>query len=102
MIPGSSEDGARLLTPAAEGEPRRVRISRAVCPRDEFNAYRARLPRSVRRDVEAVPLGHVGLIVQAISGSDSPLSAVYGHVRADLDPADALAALERRLRGHLG
>ena len=77
------------------------RIARSVCPRAEFNAYRERLPRSVRRDVEVVPPGHVGLIVQAITGADSPLLALYGHVRADRDPADALAGLERRLRWHL-
>src|SRR5262245_32864389 len=105
MVEGSPEGavtGAGVLMPAGGLESRRVRISRTVCPRDEFNAYRARLPRSVRREVEAVPLGHVGLIVQALSGPDSPLLAVYGHVRADLDPADALAVLERRLRGQLG
>jgi hypothetical protein len=80
---------------------RSFRIARGVCPRDEFNAHRARLPRSVRRDVESVPVGHVGLIVQAVTSHDSPLLVVYGHVRADLDPADALAALERRLRRQL-
>jgi hypothetical protein len=44
----------------------------------------------------------VGLIVQALAGPDSPVLAIYGHVRADLDPAEALVALERRLRGLLG
>jgi hypothetical protein len=89
------------LTPHPEVGRRGFRIARLICPRAEFNAHRARLPRSVRRDVEVVPVGHVGLIVQAVAGGDSPLLAVYGHVRADRDPADALAALERRLRTQL-
>ena len=80
----------------------RLRICRDVCSREEFNAQRDRLPRAVRRDVEAVPPGHVGLIVQALADPDSPVLAVYGYVRADLDPAEALVALERRLRGLLG
>jgi hypothetical protein len=88
--------------PHAEAGRRAFRIARGVCPRVEFNAHRERLPRSVRRDVDVVSLGHVGLIVQAVTGRDSPLLAVYGHIRADRDPADALAALERRLRTQLG
>jgi hypothetical protein len=74
------------------------RLAREICPREEFNALRDRLPRAVRRDVEPVPPGHVGLLVQAISGVDCPLITVYGHVRADDDPADAFAGMERRLR----
>lgn len=76
-------------------------MARAVWSREEFNAFRDRLPRSVRREVEPVPPGHVGLLVQAVSGADCPLMTVYGHVRADADPADALAGLERRLRSLL-
>ncbi len=79
-----------------------MRITRNVCPRAEFNAHRQRLARSVRRDVAVVPPGHVGLIVQALCGTDWPLLTVYGHVSADLDPAGALASLEERLRGQLG
>jgi hypothetical protein len=56
----------------------------------------------VRREGEAVSRGHVGLIVQALVGLDSPVLAVDGHVWADLDPADALVKLERRLRRRLG
>jgi hypothetical protein len=74
------------------------RLARGICPREEFNALRDRLPRGVRRDVELVPPGHVGLLVQAISGVDCPLLTVYGHVRADADPADTLAGMARRLR----
>lgn len=40
--------------------------------------------------------------MQAISGADFPLITVYGHVRADADPADAFAGLERRLERLLG
>lgn len=80
---------------------RTLRLARGVCPREEFNALRDRLPRSLRRDVNPVPPGHVGLLVQAISGLDWPLLTVYGHVRADADPTDAFAGLERRLRRQL-
>lgn len=79
-----------------------LRMARGVCPREEFNALRDRLPRSVRRDVEPVPSGHVGLIVQAITGGDCTVLTAYGHIRAGDDPAGALAALERRLRRQLG
>ena len=81
---------------------RGFQVARHVCQRAEFNAYRDRLPRSVRRGVDVVPRGHVGLIVEAIVSGDSSLLAVHGHVRADRDPADALAALEWRLRAELG
>ena len=55
----------------------------------------------MRRDVDPVPPGHVGLLVQAITGEDVPLMAVYGHVPADIDPSGALADLERRLHSRL-
>ncbi len=86
----------------ADADARGLRIARDVCSREEFNAHRERLPRAVRRDVEVAPPGHVGLIVQALASPDSLVLAVYGHVRADVDPAAALLALERRLRGQLG
>ena len=83
--------------PASRG----YHIARGLCQREEFNQHRDRLPRSVRRDVDPVPPGHVGLLVQAITGEDVPLMAVYGHVPADIDPSGALADLERRLRSLL-
>jgi hypothetical protein len=99
--PGTTSAGALGSMPRAElGDPR-VRFVRGVCPRAEFNALRERLPRSVRRGVDVVPEGHVGLIVQAVSGVDSLLLAEYGHVRADRDTGEALALLERRLRKRL-
>ncbi len=81
--------------------PRGYRIARGVCQREEFNSFRDRLPRSVRRDVEPVPPGHIGLLVQAVAGEDSPTLSLYGHVRADADPLTALAALERQLLARL-
>jgi hypothetical protein len=88
--------------PRARADERSLRIARGISPRDEFNALRDRLPRSVRRDVQPVPPGHVGLIVQVITGSDCAVLTAYGHVRAGIDPAEALAALERRLRRQFG
>ena len=98
-------DRVRLSTAGAvmrSADERSVRLARGVCPREELNALRDRLPRSARREFDPVPPGHVGLIVQAIAGVDSPLLTVYGHVRADADPADALRELERRLLRRLG
>ena len=97
--PGGERDRVASRGRADAGS---LRVARGICPREEFNALRDRLPRSVRRDVEPVPPGHVGLIVQAIAGGDCTLLTAYGHVRAGVDPADALAALERRLCRQLG
>jgi hypothetical protein len=87
----------------ASGGPasRGYHIARGLCQREEFNRHRDRLPRSVRRDVDPVPPGHVGLLVQAITGEDVPLMAIYGHVPADIDPSGALADMERRLHSRL-
>jgi hypothetical protein len=95
---GGLEPARPAMTAASQAEQQTYMIARGTCPRDEFNALRDRLQRSVRRDVDPVPAGHVGLLVQAIARGDHPLLTVYGHVRAGADPADAFAALERRLR----
>ena len=103
--PGQQARGWRALgCPVASGDdgsPRGHRIARGVCRREEFNALRERLPRSIRRDVEPVPPGHVGLLVQALAGEDYLVLSLYGHVRADADLSGALAALERRLLAQL-
>jgi hypothetical protein len=97
---GSAQPGAEAARPP--GGERTYRLARCICPRDEFNALRDGLPRSVRREVDLAPPGHLGLLLQAITGADYPLLTVYGHVHADVDPADAFAALEQRLRKRLG
>jgi hypothetical protein len=86
---------------SSDGSQRGYRIARGICQREEFNALRERLPRSVRRDVDPVPPGHIGLLVQALAGEDFLVLAVYGHTRADADPSRALAELERRLLAQL-
>lgn len=81
----------------------RWRLCSYVLDRRTFNDIRTRLPRAVRRDVQAVPEGHVGLIVQAIVGEegDMPLAALY-----DTAPAcvakEGLRTLEQRLSELLG
>ncbi len=62
-----------------------------------------RLPRAVRRDVEAVPEGHVGLVAEAIVGTDDglPLMVVYDNAPAPL-ATEGLRKLERRLTELLG
>ena len=69
-----------------------------VLDRRDFNEMRMRLPRAVRRDVEAAPEGHVGLIAQAIVGDEgeTPLAVLYGNAPASV--ADAhLQELGRQL-----
>jgi hypothetical protein len=73
-----------------------------VLDQREFNELRMRLPRAVRRDVEPAPEGHVGLVVQAIVGSEGvPLAALYRSVPADFAAAGA-QTLERELTERLG
>lgn len=63
-----------------------------VLDRKEFNALRTRLPRAVRRDVEVVPEGHVGLIAQAVVDDEPPLAVLYGSA-----PAATVAEGQRQL-----
>ena len=75
-------------------------MARGLYPRVEFNRRRDQLPERTRQEVEAVPVGSVGLAVRVVGCSPAPAPgpATYGHVAAHVDPSDALAALERRLR----
>lgn len=82
----------------APGE-RRWQVRTYVLHRRDYNEMRLRLPRAVRRGVEAAPEGHVGLVAQAIVGADgeTPLAALY-------DNAPAVLAQQRlcELTGRLG
>jgi len=57
-----------------------------------------RLPRSVRRDVQAAPEGHVGLVAQAVVGEegDLPLAVLYDSAPASV-AGESMKKLERRL-----
>jgi hypothetical protein len=78
------------------------RVCSYVLDRREFNKLRMRLPRAVRRNVEPAPEGHVGLVAQAIAGSEGvPLAALYSSVPASL-AADGAQTLERELAERLG
>jgi hypothetical protein len=73
-----------------------------VLDRRKFNELQMRLPRAVRRDVEPAPEGFVGLVAQAIVGSeDVPLAVLYGSVPASM-AADGARTLERELAERLG
>ena len=78
-------------------EPR-YQILRAVCERDEFNAIRAELPHLVRRDVEAAPEGHVGLMAQAVAEDGCPLVTLYEYVPESTKLEEAFTELEARIR----
>lgn len=78
-----------------------VRVVRAVCDADEFNALRHRLPRAARRSVEPAPAGHVGLIVEIVSGDDRTLTTVRSHLPAGVDRASELSRLEHEARQRL-
>ncbi len=69
-----------------------------VLHRRDFNEMRMRLPRAVRRDVEAVPEGHVGLVAQAVvgAGGDTPLAVLYDNAPAPV-AEQRLQELRRRL-----
>lgn len=76
----------------------RWRVRSYILDRREFNEIRMQLPRAVRRDVEAVPEGHVGLVAQAIVGEDgeTPLAVLYGNAPASF-ASDGIRRLEQRL-----
>lgn len=88
--------------PSRPARSSKVRVVHEVCTAAAFNALRHRLPRAARRDVEQVPDGHVGLVVQAIAEPDVLLVTVYGRTPAGADPARALARLEAELLERLG
>lgn len=77
---------------------RRWRFRGYVLDRRAFNGMRSLLPRAVRRDVELVPDGDVGLVAQAITGAgeDPPLAVLYDHVPAPF-ASEGLRRLEQRL-----
>jgi hypothetical protein len=65
---------------------RRWQLRSYLLDRVEFNELRARLPRAVRRDVDAAPEGHVGLVVQAIADDEggTPLAILYDNAPASI------------------
>jgi hypothetical protein len=82
---------------------RRWRLRSYVLDRRDFNEIRMRLPRAVRRDVEAAPEGHVGLVVQAIVGEEGemPLAVLYDNAPTSV-ATEGMRRLERRLTELLG
>ncbi len=62
-----------------------------------------RLPRAVRRNVQSVPEGHVGLVAQAMVGEeeDLPLAVLYDNAPAVL-ATEGMRKLEQRLTELLG
>ena len=85
-------------TPESSSGRRRWWVRSYVLDWREFNEIRTRLPRAVRRDVEAAPEGHVGLVAQAIVGDegDLPLAVLYDNAPADLASV-RVRSLEQRL-----
>ncbi len=83
--------------------PQGLRLRSYVLDRRDFNEIRRRLPRAVRRDVQTVPDGHVGLVAQAIVGEegDLPLAVLYDNAPALL-ATEGIRKLEQRLRELLG
>jgi hypothetical protein len=79
------------------------RLRSYVLDRGDFNDMRSRLPRAVRRDVQSVPEGHVGLVVQAMVGEeqDLPLAVLYDSAPVAL-ANEGMRRLERRLIEILG
>jgi hypothetical protein len=95
---------ARTMTAVSEHhEARRWQLCSYVLDRRDFNQIRMRLPRAVRRDVKAVPEGHVGLVAQAIVGEegDLPLAVLYDNVPTSV-ATEGVRKLEQRLTELLG
>jgi hypothetical protein len=69
-------------------------VLRGIFKAEDYNAMRRRLPRSIRRDIETAPTGHVGLVVEIVTTDDCRLMTVYNHVPADADLTHAMAHLE--------
>ena len=92
-----------VLTRSTLAVPRRWRLRSYVLDRRDFNEIEMRLPRAVRRDVQAVPEGHVGLIAQAMVGEDEdlPLAVLYDDAPAPL-ASEGMRQLEQRLTEMLG
>ena len=86
----------------APASGRTWRVRSYVLDRVDFNEMRLRLPRAARRDVQAAPEGHVGLVAQAFVGEESgtPLSVVYDSVPRSL-ASEGLRRLEQRLAERL-
>jgi hypothetical protein len=76
----------------------RWRVCSYVLSRRDFNDIRMRLPRSVRRDMQAAPEGHVGLVAQAVvcEEGDLPLAVLYDSAPASV-ATESMKKLERRL-----
>jgi len=83
-------------------EPR-WRVRSYVLDRRDFNGIRIRLPLAVRRDVEAAPEDHVGLVAQAIVGEegDLPLAVLYDNAPASV-ATERIRRLEQRFTELLG
>jgi hypothetical protein len=77
---------------------RRWRVRSYVLDCRDFNDIRMRLPRAVRRDVEAAPEGNVGLVAQAIVGEEGepPLAVLYDNAPASV-ATEGMRKLEQRL-----
>jgi hypothetical protein len=82
---------------------RRWLVRSYVLDRCDFNDIRMRLPRAVRRNVEAAPEGHVGLVAQAIvgEGDDLPLAVLYDSAPPSV-ATEGMRRLEQRLTELLG
>jgi hypothetical protein len=74
----------------------RRRVVRGVFESDEFNALLWRLPRAVRRALEPVGPGELGLIVEIVSDDDCTLITVGAHVPRAADVPAELGRLETR------
>jgi hypothetical protein len=79
----------------------RRRALHAIYERADFNALLTRLPRSIRRPIEPAPPGHLGLVVQIVSGDDCALATAREHVPADCDVRTELTPLEAKARDQL-
>ena len=72
-----------------------------VCASGEYNQLRSRLPRWLRRHAPRAAGDQVGVIVQAIAPSDSPIATKYALVTHGDTPTLVAARLEEEVRAML-
>lgn len=86
---------------AGKGARGKREVRGYLIDRREFNEIRMRLPRTVRRAVQAAPEGHVGLIAQAtVEAGGVAISTLYATAPISLG-AQRLNELEQRLAREL-
>lgn len=80
-------------------EPDGALMTVRVCTAREFNVLRARLPRATRQTIPRAFSGSIGVAVQAVTPSDTPLVTRCALALPLDDVHETIARLEAEVRG---